>query len=64
MTQILAGETLLISTSYKIINCDLLVQQDIFMAMLTAILLNTLQQPYTKVCMPSHSNIKRGFTLL
>jgi hypothetical protein len=46
MTQILVGEILLNPTPYKIIKGNLLVQQAIFIVMLTGILLNTLQQPH------------------
>jgi hypothetical protein len=63
MTEILAGETVLNPTSYKIIKGNVLVQQAIFMVMLTGILLNTLQQPHAKEWVPFHTNNKTGFTL-
>jgi hypothetical protein len=48
MTQILAGETLLIPSLHKIIKGNLLVQQAIVMARLISILQDTLQKPHAK----------------
>jgi len=62
MTEILAEEVLLNQTSHKIIKGNLLVQQVISMVMLIGILLNTLKQPHAEEWVPSHTNIKTGFT--
>jgi hypothetical protein len=48
MTQIVARETLLIPSLYKIIKGNMLVQQAIVMVMLICILLDTLQKPHAK----------------